>query len=725
MGGISSIGQGATIAISINAVDKFSSVFRAASLGIGAVATSMKIATIAIVATGAALAGIGIASLKTAAEFETAFAGVRKTVELSEKEFTKLEDKFKDISKTTPIAFTEIAHIGELAGQLGVSGVKNIEKFTKTIADISVTTNMTAETAATEFARIANVMQLPLDQVDRMGATIVDLGNNFATTEAEISTFAQRVAGAGKIAGLSTSDVMGIGTAFTSVGVQAEAGGTAVQKMLIKMNTSVQQGGEELEIFAKTAGITTEEFKKGWEKDAGMTFANFVTGLGSQGDAAIGTLEELGMSDVRLVRSFLSLAGAGDLITNTMNVANDAWKENTALVEEAEKRYDTYDSKVLMLKNTFATFRADIGDKFMPIMKDLVILFTEKVLPALEPLIPLFGDFFKKAIESIIPHVESMTENFVEFASILLKDVIPNILPLITLVGRFLRNAFIEVFNVIKPLLPEFVEFAKLIFDSAMKVVENLLPAIKSLIPTVVNFWNSLKPLIPKLFEFIEKLAVAAITIFNELMPAMSYLVPIVMDVIDVVMALIPPITNIITTLIRLVANILKGTAPAINVLKTVFLAILEPIKVVVGWILDLIDLIGDFLGLSSDLNKSASASVKTVSDSYKSSKSSSSSSNYNNSSSYTKPISYSGYDLASDDKGKQHWQGEVIKLNDFIISGGKLIKPSQQDTIIGTKNPNSLGGGITIIIEGDMIGLDSDDISSSIAKKIKEVIRI
>ena len=44
----------------------------------------------------------------------------------------------------------------------------------------------------------------------------------------------------------------------------------------------------------------------------------------------------------------LSLSNSGDLLTRTVNTANTAWSENTALTAEAEKRYGTTASKVTM-----------------------------------------------------------------------------------------------------------------------------------------------------------------------------------------------------------------------------------------------------------------------------------------------------------------------------------------------------------------------------------------
>ena len=356
---------GAAVSIVIQAIDKFSGTFKNVN-------KSMAASGAAMTALGVAGLAISKSFIDVASSFESAFAGVKKTVDLTAEEFDNLRISFKDLSKEIPVTFQELSSIGEIAGQLGVEGVANLEKFTKTIADISVSTNLTAENAATSFARIANIMKEPIENVDRMGAVVVDLGNNFATTETEIATFANRIAGAGAIAGLSVDQIFAIGASFSSVGVQAEAGGTAVQKVLINMNTAVIEGGDKLKTFAETAGLSSEEFAKAWKEDAGRAFSAFIIGLGKQGDKAISTLDELELKDQRLVRAFLSLANSGDLVTDTFQTANKAWKENTALVEEAEKRYETTESQVKILKNKFESLKDQMGQTLIPTFIKLV-----------------------------------------------------------------------------------------------------------------------------------------------------------------------------------------------------------------------------------------------------------------------------------------------------------------------------------------------------------------
>jgi len=328
-------------------------------------------AGVAVAAAGAAAIAIGVKSVQAAIKYETAFAGVRKTVDASEEEFKQMSDAFIEMSKKFPTSANELARIGELAGQLGIAK-ENVVDFSKTIADIATTTNLTSEAAATDFARIINIMQESQDNVDRMGSTVVELGNNFATTEGEIVDFATRIAGAAQVSGLATSDIFGIATAFTSVGVQAERGGTAVSKTLFAMATEVENGGEKLDDFARVAGVTSDEFVTAFQEDAAGAFNMFVAGLGERGIEATGLLEELELSDARLMQAFISVAGAGGIMTDAIETAGEAFEDNTALTEEAQKRYKTTESQIEILKNTLIALGIDIGNQLLPHIQNML-----------------------------------------------------------------------------------------------------------------------------------------------------------------------------------------------------------------------------------------------------------------------------------------------------------------------------------------------------------------
>lgn len=309
-------------------------------------------------------------TIGAAIAFESSFAGVRKTVDATEAEFNQLAAANREMAKSLPLSANGLNDITALAGQLGVRGVDNLTKFTRVIADLGNTTNLATEEAAQSFAQIANVVGLPIKDVDRLGSAIVDLGNKSATTERDIVSFVQRIAGAGKIAGLTSSELAGIGAAFASTGVEAEAGGTAIQKVLIGIRKAAAEGGADLQVFADAAGLSAAEFQKLALSNGAEAFTRFVEGLAKAGDDAFATLEKLGLEDQRLIRSFLAVAGAGDLLRRSIDTGNAAFRENTALTEEAEKRYATTASQLQILKNNFTDAGISIGQVMLPAIND-------------------------------------------------------------------------------------------------------------------------------------------------------------------------------------------------------------------------------------------------------------------------------------------------------------------------------------------------------------------
>jgi TP901 family phage tail tape measure protein len=293
--------------------------------------------------------------------FESAFAGVRKTVEASEAEFAALSDELRQLAKEIPVSVEGLAGIAESAGQLGVAK-EDIIDFTETVAAIAVTTNLTEQEAATAFARLANVLQIPIEEIDNLASATVELGNNFATTEKEIVEFATRIAPAGAALNLTGEELLGIGAAFTSVGIKAEAGGTAVQKVLFKINDAVNKGGKELQGFADTAGVSAGEFAELFGAEPVKALDKFVQGLEKAGPQGQAVLAELTGGSERVTAAFLAAAGSGDLFTKAIETSSLAFEENTALADEANKRYETTESQLQLQAARWNDLKIRLGD---------------------------------------------------------------------------------------------------------------------------------------------------------------------------------------------------------------------------------------------------------------------------------------------------------------------------------------------------------------------------
>lgn len=389
---------------------------------------------------------------KAAISWESDFAGVKKTndevvdsngnVTYS---YADLESGLRDLAKQLPSSHSEIAKVAEAAGQLGIK-TQNVKSFTKTMIDLGESTNMSAESAATSLARFANITQMSQKDFDKLGSAIVDLGNNYATTESEITEMALRIAGAGKQVGMSQGDILGFATALSSVGVEAEAGGSAISKVMVQMQLAVEKGtgafgeleeransagysiGEvgqavvnggkplksmaealgmnssslkkmykeadksktSLENFASVAGISNDQFSKLFKDDPSKAIMKFIEGLANaekQGTSAIKMLDDMDIKEVRLRDSLLRAANASGVFDSAIKTGNKAWKENSALTEEANKRYETTESKLKMLKNEAVDAAIDLGGPFVDALRD--------GLKASKPLIKGLGDIAK------------------------------------------------------------------------------------------------------------------------------------------------------------------------------------------------------------------------------------------------------------------------------------------------------------------------------------------
>lgn len=318
-------------------------------------------------------------------EFESAMTGVSKTTDMSAAELEAMSDAVMKLSTEIPVTTTDLANVMEVAGQLGISK-DNLLDFSTVMSQLATATTMTADEAATMLAQFANITQMNPGQYKNLASAVVDLGNNYATTEQKIIDMGQGIAAAGSLAGMSEADMMGLSAAVTSLGIETAAGSTSMSKLISELNTAVETGNG-LDQFASVAGMTASQFADAWGNDAANALASFVTGLNDverNGASASVILGDLGIKEARMQRMVLSLAGSGDLMSNAIRTANDAFRENVALTNEAEKRYATTESRLTMLQNAANNVKIAVGDALTPMIADTADGLTKLIEPLAE-----------------------------------------------------------------------------------------------------------------------------------------------------------------------------------------------------------------------------------------------------------------------------------------------------------------------------------------------------
>lgn len=412
------------------------------------------------------LVGFGTIATKAAVDFESAFTGVRKTVDATEEEFDALSKGIKEMSGVMPQSASEIAGVMEVAGQLGVRGTDSLLQFTKTMVMLGDATNLSSEDAATSIARVMNIMGTSSEDVSRFGATIVDLGNNFATTESEIVAMTNRLAAGGKLAGLTEAELMALATAMSSVGIEAEAGGTAMTQTFNEIEKAVANGGESLNEFARVSGMTSQEFATAWKTAPITALQSFITGLGKldeRGESAVLVLDNLGLTGIRQSNMLKSLGLASDLLADSIDTANKAWEENTALVNEAETRYGTTESKLAMLRNSAQNLAASFGELLTPMLDSL-------------------NQMLQKAIGWLSSLTDEQKQILVDVLS-----MVATLGPLLLILGK-ITNFVLKIINIVPKVISLFKTLGAVL---AANPIGLIVTAIAALVAAFIYLWNN------------------------------------------------------------------------------------------------------------------------------------------------------------------------------------------------------------------------------------------
>ncbi len=574
---------------------------------------ALKVAGAALTAATTAAVGFGKSSVDAATSFESAFTGVRKTVDATEEEFAQLSNWIMEASTKMASSKESIAETMEIAGQLGISGVGSLEKFTETMVMLGDTTNLSSEEAAGALARFMNITGDSAENADRIGSVIVDLGNHFATTESDIVNMSTRLASAGTIAGLTANDILALSTAMSSVGIQAEAGGTAMSQTLAKMEKAVADGGDDLKKFAAVAGMSAKDFAEVWKGAPIQAVQAFIGGLGELNEAdesVILTLEELGLKGIRQTNMLQALALSSEMLGSAVDMANTAYEENIALSNEATLRYQTTESAAVQTAEAFKNLKVVIGQELLPAYSNLMA-FSKAAMEAmtqgfqeggLEGFFASFGTAISDGLNAIVQKLPEAISLGSKLIGAIVQGFMDNIDSIVfaawdtveTLMNGLVeatKNYDSKIIEIIEWIVGSFVENSMGIIDAGYQIVSNLVEGISQAIP---EFIPNIIDRILSIFEYlikpenISKLVKAGTTLLKAiaqgLIDGTKMLVSWLPDVVKAIVnglkeglpILIQGVVDVVNMLIESLPEIIYLIADAIPQIIETFVDLLE-----------------------------------------------------------------------------------------------------------------------------------------------------
>jgi TP901 family phage tail tape measure protein len=327
---------------------------------------------------------------------ESAFAGVKRTVEATNNQLEELRKTMMGMTRTLPVSVDDIYKLGEAAGQLGVA-TADIENFAETAVRLGVATNMSAEEAIVGLAKLKNMTGTAGDKLTNLASALVELGVKSAATESEILDMTLRIAGAASVVGVGEDRILAFGTALASLGVRSDAGGSAISRMMLRIGEAASTGGHKLELFAEIAAKGAQKFTQLWKTDrsaairasvdafkAGLdpetgdparVYADFLKGLGQMKKGSgeqYEAVRQLGLQEIRLRDALLRVAAGYRVLESAMKLNKDAYEKDIALQRQSEVRFATIRNQLTLLANDFTRVAIAVGNDYLPAMRDMI-----------------------------------------------------------------------------------------------------------------------------------------------------------------------------------------------------------------------------------------------------------------------------------------------------------------------------------------------------------------
>ncbi len=372
-----------------------------------------KVGGIAFTALGSAATALGVKATNAFKDFETGVTNVAKTTNLSGKELEDFKDEIISMSEEIPVTTDRLLEIATAAGQLGITGTKDLSKFTAVVAKLGATTDVEGEAAALSLARILNLTNESIDSSENFASALVALGNSFETSESQILEMATELAKSTVQFGLSSDKILGLAATMTSLGINVEAGSTVIGQAFIEINNAIRnQAGPAFEKLIELTGMSGEMLTQVFQQDANAAFTAFIQGLSkakNENKNLTKELEALGLRGIRIEKILPTLATQSEKLGKALKMAGEESKRSSALNDEASKAFETSASKLEIAQNKINNLFIQVGEVIAPSVIEAVEGITETVRNS-EPVIRNLAESFAFAFESAVKLASGLQE---------------------------------------------------------------------------------------------------------------------------------------------------------------------------------------------------------------------------------------------------------------------------------------------------------------------------
>lgn len=322
------------------------------------------------VVTGGALAAPFIMGTRSAIQFESAMADVRKVVNFdAPSQFREMGDDITKMSERLPMAANDIAKIVAAGGQSGIARGELLG-FAQDAVKMGIAFDQTAEESGDMMAKWRTSFKMTQAEVVGLADRINYLGNTGPANAKQISDIVTRVGPLGEVAGVASGQIAAMGATMAGVGVEQEVAATGIKNFMLSLTKGSAATKSQAEAF-KALRLNSKTVAAGMQKDAQGTMLGVLKRIAAvdatKRPALLSNL--FGTESISAIAPLLTNLG---LLESNFKKTGNAQQYAGSMEAEYASRAATTENNLTLMRNAVTRAGIALGNAFLPPLNAVV-----------------------------------------------------------------------------------------------------------------------------------------------------------------------------------------------------------------------------------------------------------------------------------------------------------------------------------------------------------------
>ena len=283
-----------------------------------------------------AVKGTVTSAIKKNFEYSSSLTDIRKVSGLTMQDVNKLSEELAKIDTRTSVdGLAQLAYQGAKLG-MGKYGVEGMKQFVAAADQINVAIGEEmGEEALPALSKMVETMGLiPKMGIEKAmlatGSAMFKLSSTSTSTSTNIVEFAKRLTGVSRTAGITTDQLLALGSASDSLFLMPEVSATAMSKFIVALQKNHNLIEKDLGI---QQGTIKNMYAAGHAMDAIVLVLEKMRDKGNMN--ALGSIfKDLGSDGQRLVTAMVTMSKNVDVLKDHLYESKEAFEEATAVTSE-------------------------------------------------------------------------------------------------------------------------------------------------------------------------------------------------------------------------------------------------------------------------------------------------------------------------------------------------------------------------------------------------------